>query len=102
MNFKVGDKIVFQPQGNNIEDYFLAGVQEGDTGTVTYVDEEDIAAGSLHKSSSCANVSSLTSLDFFAILSPYRFYLLTCPNLIGIICFTFDKKHATLVLYTER
>jgi hypothetical protein len=44
MNFKVGDKIVFQPQGNNIEDYFLAGVQEGDTGTVTYVDEEDIAA----------------------------------------------------------
>lgn len=22
--------------------------------------------------------------------------------LIGIICFTFEKKHATLVLYTER
>lgn len=44
MNFKVGDKIVFQPQGNNIEDYFLGGVQEGDTGTVTYVDEDTIAA----------------------------------------------------------
>lgn len=29
MNFKVGDKIVFQPQGNNIEDYLLSGVQEG-------------------------------------------------------------------------
>ncbi|XKX17432.1 hypothetical protein MVUOKPPV_CDS0035 [Klebsiella phage phi1_175008] len=44
MNFKVGDMIVFQPQGNNIEDYFLNGVQEGDTGTVTYVDEEDVIA----------------------------------------------------------
>lgn len=44
MNFKEGDKIVFQPQGNNIEDYFLNGVREGDTGTVTFVDEEDVVA----------------------------------------------------------
>ena len=43
MNFKVGDTIVFQPQGD-IGDYFLNGVQEGDTGIVTYVDEEDVAA----------------------------------------------------------
>lgn len=44
MNFKVGDKIVFQPQGNNIEDYFLNGVQAGDTGIITYLTEEDVIA----------------------------------------------------------
>ncbi|UYL04672.1 hypothetical protein EBOKLHFM_00052 [Klebsiella phage KP13-26] len=44
MNFKVGDKIVFQPQGNNIEDYFLSGVQAGDTGIITYLTEEDVIA----------------------------------------------------------
>lgn len=43
MNFKVGDIIVFKPQGD-IGDYFLNGVQEGDTGTVTYVDEDTVTA----------------------------------------------------------
>ena len=43
MNFKVGDKIVFQPKGD-IGDYVLLGVQEGDTGTITYVDREDVVA----------------------------------------------------------
>lgn len=43
MNFKVGDTIVFQPKGD-IGDYVLWGVQEGDTGTITYVDGEAIAA----------------------------------------------------------
>lgn len=66
MNFKVDDMIVFQPR-DNIRDYFLNGVREGDTGIVTHVSDYTLIANMTTRSGEIVDCFYLSPEDCIVI-----------------------------------